>query len=49
VNLFSAGSFGHISFHVYWCFLPVYVCVWVSNPLELELQKVVSCHVGARN
>ena len=25
------------------------VCVRVLNPLELELQTVVSCHVGAGN
>ena len=29
--------------------LPVYVCTRVSGPLELELQTVVSCHVGTWN
>ena len=29
--------------------LPEHVCVRVSDILELELQTVVSCHVGARN
>jgi hypothetical protein len=27
----------------------MYVYVKVSDPLELELQTVVSCHVGAGN
>jgi hypothetical protein len=31
-------------FYVHW-----YVCVKVSDPLELELQVVVSCHEGAGN
>ena len=35
------------SFYVYWCFAYMHVCVRVLNPLELELQTVVSCHVGA--
>jgi hypothetical protein len=25
------------------------ICVRVPDPLRLELQTVVSCHVGARN
>ena len=29
--------------------LPVYVCVRVLDPLEVELQTVVSCHVDAGN
>jgi hypothetical protein len=27
----------------------MYVCVRASDPLELELQTAVSCHVGAGN
>jgi hypothetical protein len=27
----------------------IYVCLRVSDSLELELQTVVSCHVGVRN
>jgi hypothetical protein len=27
----------------------MYVCVRMLDPLELELQTVVSCHVGAGN
>jgi hypothetical protein len=29
--------------------LPAYACVMVLDPLELELQTVVSCHVNAGN
>lgn len=36
-------------FYVHWYFVCMYVCVRVSNPLELELQTLVSCHVGNRN
>ena len=36
-------------FYVHWCFDCVYVGVKMSGPLELELQAVVSCHVGAGN
>jgi hypothetical protein len=34
---------------VYWYFASLYVYVRVSDPLELELQTVVGCHVGAGN
>jgi hypothetical protein len=34
-------------FYVHWCFVPMYVWVRVSGPLELKLQTVVSCHVPA--
>ena len=27
----------------------MYVCVRVSDPLELELQTVLSCHVGTEH
>jgi hypothetical protein len=36
-------------FYIYWCFACVYICVRESDPLELELQMVVSCHVVAGN
>ena len=36
-------------FRVHWCFARMHVCVWVSDPLELELQTVVSHHVAAGN
>jgi hypothetical protein len=39
----------YLSFHVHPFFACIYVCVEVSNPLELELQMVVSCHVGFGN
>ena len=35
--------------YVHWCFAYKCVCVRVSDPLGLELQTVVSCHVGAGN
>lgn len=34
-----------IYFYVHWCFACVYVCVRVSEPLELELHTAVSCPV----
>ena len=34
---------------VHWCSSFVWVCVGVSDPMELESQTVVSCHVGAGN
>jgi len=34
---------------VHWCFAYMYVRVRISETLELELQTVVSCHVGAEN
>lgn len=36
-------------FYAHWCFAGRYVCVRVSDPRELELQAVVSWHVGAGN
>jgi hypothetical protein len=36
-------------FYVHWYFACMYVSVRGSDPLEGELQSVVSCHVGARN
>ena len=33
--------------YIDWCFAYMCVSVRVSNHLELELQTVVSCHVGA--
>ena len=36
-------------FILHWSPAFMHVCVRVSDPLELELQTVVSCHVGARN
>lgn len=39
-------SFYLFLFHVHWCF--GYMCLWrVPDLVELELQIVVSCHVGA--
>jgi len=29
--------------------LPAHVCIRISDPLELELQMVVSCHEGDSN
>jgi hypothetical protein len=37
------------SFYVHCCFSCTYVCMRVSDLLELELQRVESCHVGAGN
>lgn len=39
-------SFLPVFFSVHWCTLPA--CMRVLDPLELELQIVVSCHVSAR-
>ena len=36
-------------FYVRWYFDSMYVFARVSGPLELELETVVSCHVGAGN
>jgi hypothetical protein len=36
-------------YYVHWCFACMYVCVRVLDTLELDLQTVVSCHVGAGN
>lgn len=43
-----------VLFNMYWYFVCTYVCVLrgqkrALNPLGLELQKVVSHHVGAGN
>ena len=38
-----------VCMHAYWCFAGMYVCVMVSEALELELQAGVVCHVGAGN
>ena len=35
-----------IYFYVHWCIACMYVCVRVSDPLEMELQRVVSYHMG---
>lgn len=36
-------------FYVHWCFVCMYVCVRVPDPLELELETVLSSSVGAGN
>ena len=36
-------------YNVHWWFVYMYVCLRVSEALELELQTGVSCHVGAGN
>jgi hypothetical protein len=33
------------TFYVHWCFANMLVCRRLPDPLELELQTVVSCHV----
>jgi hypothetical protein len=38
-----------IFFYVHWCFDCITVSARVSDPLELEIQTVVSCHVDAGN
>ena len=35
--------------YMHWCFACMYICVRVLDLLELELQTVVNCHVGAGN
>jgi len=35
--------------NVHWCFGCRYICVRVSDLLELELETVVNCCVGAGN
>jgi hypothetical protein len=36
-------------FYMQWCFVCMYVYVRALDPLELELQTFVSCHVVAGN
>jgi hypothetical protein len=38
-----------ILFYVHWCFACMYVFVRMLDPLELELQALVNCQVGAGN
>ena len=47
--LFVFGAFFNdlFLFYVHWYFVCMHVYVTVSNPLELELQTIVSCHVSA--
>jgi hypothetical protein len=43
---------GHAVFKILYvlkCFACIYVCVKVLGPLELDLQTLVSCHVGSGN
>ena len=56
INCLSHLRLSFISFlnfiiycYVHWCFACMYVCVRVSDSLELELQTVVSFHVCAGN
>lgn len=35
--------------YMYWCFVCMYFCLRISDPLELELQTVLNCHVVAGN
>jgi hypothetical protein len=30
-----------------WCLAYMYICVRESDPLELDLETVMNCHVGA--
>lgn len=46
LNIFTYFYF-IILFYVAWCFVCMYVSVKMSDPLELELQTVVICHVDA--
>jgi len=39
----------HLKWEDTWCFAYIYIWVRVSDPLELELQTVVSHHVCAGN
>jgi hypothetical protein len=41
-----AGPFV-LLFYALWRFASKHVCMRVSDPLELEFQMVVSCHVGS--
>lgn len=46
--LFFLPFFKKINFIMHWCFACIYICVRVSDILELESQAVLSCHAGAR-
>lgn len=45
----SLESRGLTLFYMHWCFARIYVCVRVSDSLELRLQTVVSHPVGTEN
>ena len=48
----SKGTFFFTIFDlisVLWCFAYMYVFLKVLDPLEKDLQIVVSCHMGTRN
>ena len=48
----SQGTFFFIIidlFYVLWCVAHMYVCLNVLDPLELDAQIVVSCHMGTAN
>lgn len=51
--IFHTGAFFNFYnlflLYVHWCFACVYICIEVSENLELELQISVSCNVGAGN
>lgn len=47
ISCFKNIYFYFVSIH--WCFVCMYVYVIVSYPVELELQTIVSHHVGVRN
>lgn len=56
INCLSHLRLSFISFlnfiiycYVHWCFACMYVCVRVLDLLELQLQAVISCRVGAGN
>ena len=36
-------------FYMRWCFAFMYVCLKVLDPLEMDIQIVVSCHMGTGN
>ena len=40
---------GLFLFYMLWCFACMYVCARLSDPLELEIQTVVSCYVVVGN
>ena len=43
------GEKGYIFLKIYLFFCALMLCLHVPDPLELELQTIVSCHVGAGN